>query len=226
MSAVRTPMRAPSNLRASAGQPVTRLHGDEGSVLIETAFVAPVLLIFFLAMIEFGMFFRDSSTANSAVFDGAKFAAIQGPLLSSGQTADYTAFKAIRENLAGIKVEWVSRVVIFKAGPSSLGSPMAQVSSACKTSGVSVIGSCNVYLAPNAFIQFVGGNANYFRCVTTGDPACGWDPEDRANGPKVADIEYLGVYIKINRPTITGLIKTTKTLETAAIQRLEPGVLK
>ena len=67
-------LRSPKNTRARA----------RGAVLIETVVVLPLLLIMILATAEFGHAFWDYSTLTKSVRDGARFAASQGVLGSTG----------------------------------------------------------------------------------------------------------------------------------------------
>jgi hypothetical protein len=135
----------------------------------------------------------------------------------------------MRQDMANIPAATIDRIVIFQAGSPSAGSPLAQVPSACKTSTTSLPGSnCNVYIPLDAFYQVQNGNSDYFKCVAVGDRACGWDPTsktERPDGPHVADITYVGVYVKINHSFITKLYGNTFPIEVASVQRLEPGQL-
>jgi Flp pilus assembly protein TadG len=218
--------------------PAPRLRGDAGAVLVETAFVAPVLLFFFMGTIEYGMFYRDYLNVSAATSDGAKYGAIQGPDPGAGGvSADYTIMKTIRNNIGTLQISSIDRIVVFQANSSASGKPLDQVPTACKTATASsTVLKCNVYriagvpLTASAFVQLDANNAAFFDCNTVGDAACGWPPDGvpttRKNGPKVVDIQYLGVYIKINRAKITGVVPMPGVLEIASIQRLEPGELE
>jgi hypothetical protein len=212
-----------------------RGHGDDGTAAIEGAIVAPAIFVLFLGMFEFGLVFRDYLSVGDAVADAAKYASIQGNKDVSGASADYTAVSLIRQDLANLPPQSIDRIVIFKGGPPASGTPLQQMPTVCKTATSSVASAnCNIYLIPTAFIQIEAGNNAYFLCVTKPtDPACAWDPEGtdasgnkvRADGPHVADISYVGVYIKVNHQMITRLWGSSFTLEMAAVQRLEPGQL-
>lgn len=64
----------------TAGKP----SRSRGAVLVETVVVLPLLLIMILATAEFGHAFWEYSTLTKAVRDGARFAANQGVLGSTG----------------------------------------------------------------------------------------------------------------------------------------------
>lgn len=194
--------------------------------MLEALFVAPLLAMIFLFIFEYGLIFRDYLTVGDATSDAAKFASIQGnKLTSAGNTADYTAVALLRQNLANIPPSWLDRIVIFRAGSAAGGSPLSQVPAGCKTGASSAALKCNVYTTVyDAFRNVQTGNTAPFTC-TGSQPACGWNPTSRKDGPTTADVEYLGIYIKVDRPKLTGLFGQNFTLEIATIQRLEPGQL-
>lgn len=207
-----------------------RCKGDGGAALLETALVAPVFLVIVFGILEFGLVYRDFLTVTDAASDSSKVGSIQGPYpTATGQTADYSIIKNARENLANLRVEDVERVVVFKANPSGAGSALDQVPQACKTGsfGPNQAAKCNVYPGAQAFLAVQAGNANYFKCGNGGAGfSCGWNPDQRANGPKWSDIDHLGVYIKVNHPMLTGFFGDDFTIDYAAINRLEPGKLE
>ncbi len=204
-----------------------RLRGDAGVALVEAALITPVLLVLLLGMLDTAYLYRDYLTTGDAVADGAKMGAIQGnKVTATGGTADYTIIATMRQDLATLRPADISRIVIYKAGPSTFGSPLAQVPAQCKTSSGPVANTCNVYVPLVAFYQVQVGNQDYFKCVNGGDPACGWNPTDtsaRADGPTPQSISYLGVYLKLNHANLTGLLGTSRPIEVASIARLEPG---
>jgi hypothetical protein len=223
--------------RPPRSRPPRRAAGDGGAVLVETAMVMPIVMLLLMAVFEYGVFYRDMLGASDAVENGAKYGAIQGPdldvlLAADGSqlgtvSADFTALLNTRAGLAGVSPDMIDRIVVFKGGPPTSGTPMAQVPSVCKTSNVSVANTCNVYLQPQAFYEIEQGNLTYFTCpaVPAGQPPCGWNPQSRSDGPTLNTIDYLGVYLKLRRKPLTGMIPVGQTIEVAAVKRLEPGHL-
>lgn len=202
-----------------------RVCDDKGSALLETAIVTPVFIALLFGILEFGLLMRVYLTVSDTVLDGARVGAVQGPNpTSTGATADFSTVKSLRESLGGIPIDQIDRIVIFRGGPASAGTPMQQVPGGCKSSGGSSTAmKCNVYDAQDAFMAVQVGDVAYFECDSAGDPACGWNPDDRLDGPKASDIEYVGVYVAIDYQFVTGLYGTSKNLDAAAIQRIEPG---
>ncbi|MFN8041530.1 MAG: TadE/TadG family type IV pilus assembly protein [Acidimicrobiales bacterium] len=207
-----------------------RWQGDQGVALVEAALITPVLLVLLLGMLDTAYLYRDYLTSGEAVADGAKVGAIQGnKTTSTGATADYTIIAAMRQDTATLRPADIDRIVIFKANASTYGSPLAQVPAQCKTSAGPVTNTCNVYVPLVAFYQVQTGNADYFKCLAGGQPACGWNPllttapSGRPDGPTPYDIAYLGVYMKLKHKNLTGLLGASKDIEVASIARLEPG---
>ncbi|MCD9622651.1 TadE family protein [Rhabdothermincola salaria] len=203
-----------------------RARGDHGVAIVEMALVSPILFTLLLAVFEYGLVYRDILTAADAASDGARVGSQQGnDVLVTGATADYTIVDAVRMGLAGLDPESIERIVVYQAGPPSDGSPLSQVPAACRTGGSSTAADCNVYLPATAFVAIQDGDVEFFECVDAGDPACGWDPTTRVDGPTVADIEYLGVYVEVRHDYLTGLFGSAFDIERASITRIEPGDL-
>lgn len=197
---------------------------DRGAAILETLLVFPVAMAIFLGIFEFGLIYRDVLTVSDAAGTGARTGAVIGPrVTASGATADYVIMRSVRESLGSIPTEWVDHIVIFKANAPGAGGPLAQISATCRN-GTPVAGRCNVYDPQDAFLAVQSGNAAYFECP--GGPACSWPPNSRQNGPTVNDIEYLGVYIRLERPYVSGLFGDIFTIEEATVVRLEPGVIE
>jgi hypothetical protein len=212
---------------------------------METAILTPVFLLLVFGILEFGVIYRDYLTIGDATAVGARIGSIVGPGIADVQVSDgsggtvtvegngdFAAMMAVREDLAAIPIEWIDRIVIFEGKkPSQQVSPINQVPAACKTKTPlpTNASGCNIYDPRDAFVHLEGtiDNADlaYFQCSNSSDPACGWNPDDRANGPTTDDIDYLGVYIKIDRPYLTGIFGDDFTIEQAHILRLEPGAL-
>lgn len=197
---------------------------DRGAALLETMLVAPVFLVIVLGIFEFGLVYRDVLTASDAVANGARSGAVIGPRTpESGVSADFEIIRQVRNSMGTVPVESIDRIVIFKGTGPGAGSALSQVPSACKTGG-SVTNVCNVYDPANAFLAVDTGNNDYFACPS--GRACSWRPASRRNGPTAAEIDYLGVYIRMERPYVSGLFGDVFTIEQAFIVRLEPGMLE
>ncbi len=201
---------------------------SQGVALVETALIAPVFFALIFGVLEMGYLLRDYQIVSSAANETTRVLALLGPVSGEdGSSPDYQAIRALRDATGSLDPDWIERVVIFEApGPSSGLSADDQVPATCKA-GTSVAGVCNVYNDPyDAFLAVEAGAADYFDCdETPTGPACALLPEDRENGPTVDDIEHLGVWIRVQRPYITGLFGSTLTLDQASVARIEVGEL-
>lgn len=199
-----------------------RGRGDDGgAALIESLLIAPVLFALLFGIFEFGLVYRDVLTSSDAAANGARRGAVIGPRVpASGVNADFEIIREVRNGLGSMPVESINRIVVYRASPPGAGSPESQVPQACKTGG-SVAGLCNVYDPANAFLAVDIGDNDFFSCP--GGAACAWEPTSRSNGPTPSDVDYLGVYIRIDRPYVTGLFGDEFSFERAAVVRLEAG---
>ncbi len=203
-------------------------RSERGAALVETALLAPVFFVMLFAVIEGGYLIRDYQIISDAVGDGARTGGLMGPQNSAdGSSPDYQVIRAIRAATGAIPADHIERIVVFKgSNPTGAGGtqPSDQVPSACKA-GTPVTGSCNVYNDPEAAILAVeSGDAGYFACP--GSPvSCSWPSSTRKDGPTVAAIEFVGVWIRLERPYVTGLFGSKLTIEDASVSRIEVGAL-
>lgn len=199
-----------------------RCRGDRGLTVVEAAFVTPIFFALILGLFEFGLIFRDYLVTADAAVDATKVGATQGPDIDpgNGANADYAIIERLREDMSTVPVDWIERVVIFKAPSSSTADPVDQVPSTCKN-GTGLANRCTVFNdVREAFRRVQVDDVGYFDCAM--GAAC-WDPLSRNDGPTPGQIDYLGVYIQLDRELITGLYGDAFSFETAAILRLEPG---
>jgi hypothetical protein len=204
-----------------------RARDDRGATLLEAAIITPVLLLVILGIFEFGLIFRDTLTINDAVGVAARSGAVQGPDVLNNETADFSMIEDLREGTNALPVSWIDRIVIFDADAPGAGEPTSQVPQACKTGNNPVVWrarKCNVYNPLQAFYAVQQGNTDFFKCINPTDKACGFNPETRVEDPLTpALIDYVGVYIAVDREQITKMFGNTWSIEEAAVARLEPG---
>ena len=100
-----------------------RLRGDEGSVIIELAFVAPLMVIFLLGIFEFGTVFHNESIVTSALRGAARVES-QNPtemqnLVTSPTTpsVDQLAIQTFMAGTSGLKNMSLQRLIIYDAAP-------------------------------------------------------------------------------------------------------------
>ena len=96
-----------------------RHHRERGATLVEFALIALVFFTLIFGIFEFGMVFRSRTTTKDAASDGARIGAIQGPgIVGSGENADFSIIKAIREDTSAIDPDDIVRIVVFKGSAS------------------------------------------------------------------------------------------------------------
>ncbi len=208
-----------------------RGSGDDGIAIVEAALMTPVFFLLIFAVFEGGLLFRTYLTVGDMTADGALAGAIQGDDmavvdLGSGPVevnGDYSVVAAIREASSAVPVDDIEQIVIFRSHPADTRPPVDQVPNVCKGGLTSETQKCNAYPPREAFLAVQDGDIPYFECTAGVGRSCGWDPGSRKDGPLVSDIEYLGLYIRANRPNITGVLGESTTIERGAILRLEPG---
>lgn len=212
--------------------PPRRCTGDSGTAVVEATIITPVLLLLLFGVFEFGLFFRNYLTTGDALSEGARIGGIVGPdplnigtdIAPVNVTADYAIVSAVREATASIDPKIIDRIVVFDTPNPAAGSAIDQVRPGCRNgANSSATLRCNVYPAEEAFFAIQTGNVDYFNCDAGGTRACGWNPFSRNDGPNVSEIDYLGVYIKVNHQWVTGIFGNEATIQQASIIRLEPG---
>lgn len=201
--------------------------------MVEVALIGPIFLVLLFGVLEFGTLFRDVLSVKDAVGDAARYGSILGPETASDAyvtdaNADYWIVRRVREGTAALPVANINRIVVYKAGPSTLGNPVDQVTSTCRNgSGDGVDNVCNVYLTYPAFQAVDANDKTYFDDSSGTSPARHWRPTARNNGADCrcsSQIEYIGVYVRLQRAGLTGLFGSSFKVEEAQILRLEPSL--
>ncbi len=189
-----------------------RVRGDNGSTLVESAIITPVLLLFVFGIFEFGFAFRDYLGVANATRDGAREASVAGNALD----ADYRMLRAIERASAALPDGALERIVVWEAtGPDDT------VPAGC-ANGTASTGVCNVYSGADLTVPETS-----FGCqaVASGDPV---DSPDRfwcPTGREVsvgAGLDYVGIYIRITHQYITGLFGDDVVFEDQMILKVEP----
>jgi hypothetical protein len=201
-------------------------HGDRAATLVEIGLVAPVFFALAFGVVEMGFLFRDYQISSDAVTDASRTGALMGPQTAEdGTSPDFHIIRALREATGSMPVEWVQRIVVFRApGPPSGLSAEDQTPDDCRD-GIAVAGTCNVYDDPIAAFRAVEeADAEYFACPDS-DVACDWPAASRRNGPTVDAVDHIGVWIRVQRPSLTGIFGSSVTFEQASVVRIEVGAL-
>jgi Flp pilus assembly protein TadG len=206
-------------------QPSHRLSGDQGTVLVELAFIAPFLVLLALGILEFGTAFREKSNLSAALQSSARIEAGTG----AGRLADYYALQSFYALTRQSSNVTVNKVVIYRTTAAG-GAPLDPTCFTLAT-GSSAF-NCSVY----TWTQITqigqdpaGGPISTTDFGTSGSTcaATAWDVNwcplnrkvDQADPP-----DYVGVYVNATYKSQTGLLPTTVTMTDRAIYRIDPKV--
>jgi len=193
--------------------------------MAEAALLTPVFFFILFGILEFGGLFRSYLTLSNATTSGARAAAIAG----NAGDADYTILQAIGRSSVAVPKENIRRIVVYKATNATTPVPSACLSvAATPPAGVSTgANPCNVYTGTTmnaarspgfTSCNPVLGSLQYFWCPTTRKYAA---KADAGNGPP----DWLGIYMEVRHPWVTGLFGTAVTLRNTTVIKLEPSSL-
>jgi Flp pilus assembly protein TadG len=193
--------------------------------MAEAALLTPLFFFILFGVLEFGGLFRDYLTLNNATASGARAAAIAG----NAADADYTILQAIRKSSSALPTQNIRRIVVYRATNATTPVPSGCLTvAATPPAGVSGGSNpCNVYTGATLNVArspaFTScnqtlGSLQYFWCPTTRKYAA---KPDAGNGPP----DWLGIFIEIRHPWITGLFGQSITLRNTTVVKLEPASL-
>ncbi len=190
---------------------------DDGVALIETAIIAPLLILLFLGMVESGFALRDGNTLARATQQAARSDA----RLADNPLADYEALRSLDSGLAATTASSLVRVIIYDAA-STGATPPASCLALPRPDNTATVGnsSCNVYSAtqvaadqPASFGCGPGRWDNNF-CSTRLT-----DRDRTGNNPT-----KLGVWVELSYDKVTKVLPGSLSLTRGAVYQLEPCV--
>lgn len=175
-----------------------RRRDERGSVLVESAFIFPVVVLMTVAVIEFGLMFATQSTTTSASRDGARFASANFAPASNKQTAADSIRDAVLEDLDALTdLGTPEDLWIYRADPGSTkGEPVGGAGFAsCNT-------DCFRYTWNGTTFVHAGG-------TWTTPQAC-------------STLDVIGVNVKVEHNLITGFFADTTDIREHTALQLEP----
>lgn len=185
-----------------------RTERDRGAALLEFAIAVPIFIGLLLLVFDAGLGYTASRTSSSA----ARSAARVGALAGEERLADFRVLTALRAELG--QSDDVQSIIVYKSDPAS--NPTGAPPSACLSSSVSDL--CNNYdvsilnsLTPEMFATSTDDDGN--EICNSGAPDAAWCPLDR----RADDGSFLGVFIRSNYDTTTGIEADAFTLEDRAV---------
>lgn len=184
---------------------VRRFHGDTGAAIAEFALIVPVLAIFMLGIIDYGMLFKADNQVEHALMSGGRVAAQQ----SKARLADYEALRMLKASLDGIQNASVQKVVIYRADNAN-----GKVPSTCLNPTPS--GPCNVYNSTK-FNSFTKSNFAGTGTCSGGSWDLAWCPTTR--NPQA---DHIGIYVEIKYDHLTGMIPSNYVTKQYTVYSVEP----
>ena len=198
---------------------VQRFSDDGGAVLAEAALVTPIFIFMLFGILEFGGAFRDYLTLSNVVVTGTRQEAIWGSSLQ----ADWKTLDAIHRGNGALDLDNLDYIVVWKASAGTDKVPSGCKSGAASFAGGTItapaIGACNVYTAADIRDKINGPQ------WTCSGPKIGPIQYYCPSGRKVtvlADPDYLGVYVQIQHPWVTGLFGQEVQMSDQSVTKLEP----
>jgi Flp pilus assembly protein TadG len=184
-------------------------ENERGAALVEFALVILLLFVVCTGMVEYGLAYKAQENTLAASRSGVRITANLG----NGQQADYQGLASLKADLLSSgMLSQVQLVVIYKSITTN-GLPPAQ----CLT-GTPTTQLCNV---------FTGAQLTALTTTTFGANGCSsnsvnatWCPTSRIDDQSTAD--YVGVYVRIRHPYITGFFGTGLTMYQRSVMRIEP----
>ena len=189
-----------------------RRHRERGAVLVEFAFVLPLLALLGFGVMEFGFAHQDKMAVQTAARTGVRVGSAAGDTAD----ADKSALLGVGSVLTDIGLDNVDWIVIYESSTAD-----GAVPTACTNPPMSVTGSCNAYTGAQ-LQQVVDGSAPaaWFGCGLSALDRF-WCPTGRQTVQAVG-ADYVGVWIQATRPMLTGFFGSTMTITDRGVMRLEP----
>jgi hypothetical protein len=167
-------------------------------VLVEAAFMLPIVILVVFGIIEFGMVFKDSLTVSASTRSGTRV----GVTMARNAAYLQNVKDAVRSTLLNtIQPNQIQYLTVYKADPVT-GNPTGGTFEGCSS-------DCSRF-------TYSGGN-------WVADPgAPGWLASSMKACGAATNTDYLGVYVRVRHDYFTGLFGSSRTLTDHTVLRLEP----
>jgi Flp pilus assembly protein TadG len=183
-----------------------RTNREKGATLVEAAVIMPILLLLIIAIMEYGLVFKDYLTVSYLSREGARIGALAG----DETTADCAILIGLGELVTPADLARIDRIEIYQANQNT---------------GVQGATNVAVYNDPN----------DPTACNIPADPSDGWSftsvawpPNSRNTAVGSNPLDILGVRVILNRSWLTGFgpFQGNVTIDESTITRLEPEVFE
>jgi hypothetical protein len=185
---------------------MARAEQQRGAVIVEVAFVLPLLMILVLGLVELGFVIRDTQTVVAASQSAARVASSSG----DSRLADHDALATVAAALAEVDVADVERIIVFR--------PEADGSMSANCEAAAFPGECNHY---------DGNDLNLAAASFTGTTSCGvgspdidWCPIGRETRQSLGP-DWIGIRVEVRHISNAPFIGD-QTISDTTVMRLEP----
>lgn len=185
---------------------------ERGTVVVEFAFLLPLLALMAFGVMEFGLALQDRMAVQSATRTGARVGSAAGRAVEADMSLLLGVGSALNDIGLG-NVEWV---LVYRSSTAD-----GSVPAGCMNPPRSMGGSCNAYTGAQ-LREVVEGTApsSWFGCGG-GSLDLSWCPAGRQTIQAVG-ADHLGVWVRARRSTLTGFFGSTLTMTDRSVMRLEP----
>lgn len=184
-------------------------RGDQrGAVVVEAAFVFPVIFLVVIAVIEYGLLFAGQSTSESSTRSGSRYGSANFAVAGSKSAAADEIATTVAKDLGALtSLDVPVKLYVYKADGN--GDPAG---------GYTGASACNA----DCYRYAWDTTANTWTRVTaspgwTNPQACIIDANNNAITP-----DTLGVYVEVTHSYVTKMLGSVQTLKEHTVSRLEP----
>lgn len=181
-----------------------RPRGQRGAVLIEAALILPVLMVFLLGIMEFGLVYASGATAAGSSRSGARLAATNyapaGTVTANQRAAADEIAAAVSADLENLSNAAPTGMTIYKAVGSD-GSPAGGFP------GDDMVGGCTT----NCFRYTWNGTSMTYS-------SGGWSNPDACG----LTVDSVGVFVQVRHDYLTDMIGSSRMVGGHTVMRLEP----
>jgi Flp pilus assembly protein TadG len=185
-----------------------RRREERGAVLVEAAFVFPLIFLVVVAVLEYGLLFAGQATSESATRSGARYGSANFAVAGSkSAAADQIATTVTKDLNALTGFDTPVKLFVYKA--DNAGDPAG---------GYAGSKPCNA----DCYRYTWNSGSNTFD-LDNGSP--GWTTPracivDSGNNPLTPD--SIGIYLEVTHSYITQMVGSVQTLKEHTVSRLEP----
>lgn len=186
--------------------------------MVEGAFIMVPFVLVILAILEFGLAFKDYLTVANTTRAGARVASA----VANDGTGDWHVVQAMKQASAAMPASSIDYIVVYEAASFDQTVPPGACASGVPSS---VSGArCNVYTAAD----FAALETSFGTCTDHGVDTASTPGPDRFYCPRARKVseadppDFVGVYVKAEHSFITGMFGSVLDLTDTTVLRIEP----